>query len=63
MNKGFKPEKFCIRMPVKMSVLELVIFTMIFNDPYRIITFRAVEINMKCKYLWDFPAVIPRALC
>jgi hypothetical protein len=42
-------------------------FYMIFNDTYRInrpiISFRAINIDQKCKHLLHFPTVTLRALC
>jgi hypothetical protein len=43
------------------------IFSMIFNDTYRMIrpmaSFRAVKIDTKCKHLSNFPAVTLRTCC
>jgi hypothetical protein len=34
-----------------------IFFSVVFNDTYRMISFKAIEIDMKCKHLSNFAAV------
>jgi hypothetical protein len=63
-KKAITEKVSCTRTTVKILV-EKRYFPVIFNDTYgmmRPVSFRLIEIDIKCKHLWNFAAVTLRAL-